>query len=644
MIKENGNISIDTENIFPIIKKWLYSDKDIFIREVISNACDAISKLQRLVSLGEASVSSDEEYKVVVSVNKEKKTLKFSDNGIGMTEEEVKKYINQVAFSGATDFMEKYKDKMDEGKDIIGHFGLGFYSTFMVSTKVEIDTLSFKEGAEAVKWECMGGTEYEISSSDERTTRGTTITLYLDDDSSEFLDEYKVRQIIEKYCSFLPTEIYLENENKPKEEPKYVTKKKEDGTEYQELVEPEAPKPLNDTHPLWMKNPSECTDEEYKDFYRKVFMDFNEPLFWIHLNVDYPFNLKGILYFPKLTHEVEIREGQVKLYNNQVFVADNIKEVIPEFLLLLKGTIDCPDLPLNVSRSFLQNDRDVAKISNHIIKKVADKLNDLFKNSREEFNKFWPDIQIFIKYGCLRDEKFYEKIKDILIFKNLKGEYVTLKDYLEANKEKHENKVYYANDEKQQSQYIKMFKEYDLDALILDCSLDDHFITFLEMHENGVKFMRIDSDISDTLGTKTDENNEEIKNLNKEIEDIFKGALGDKVSKISVEGLKNEETSAMILISEESRRMAEMSKMYAQAGMGAMGMFKEEETLVVNNNNALVKKLTTLSKDESKKEEVNLVCEHIFDLAKIANKELDADEMDKFIKRNNKILNMITQL
>lgn len=644
MIKENGNISIDTENIFPIIKKWLYSDKDIFIREVISNACDAISKLQRLATIGEAEVDKNEAYKVIVSINKENKTLKFSDNGIGMTEEEVKKYINQVAFSGATDFMEKYKDKMDEGKDIIGHFGLGFYSTFMVSTKVQIDTLSYKKDSEAVTWVCQGGTEYEITSSDERTERGTTITLYLDDESTEFLEEYKVRQIIEKYCSFLPTEIYLEDENKPKEEPKYETKKKEDGTEYQELVEPEAPKPLNDTHPLWMKKPSECTDEEYKAFYRKVFMDFNEPLFWIHLNVDYPFNLKGILYFPKLTHEVEIREGQVKLYNNQVFVADNIKEVIPEFLLLLKGTIDCPDLPLNVSRSFLQNDRDVAKISNHIIKKVADKLVDLFKNSREEFNKFWPDIQIFIKYGCLRDEKFYEKIKDIIIFKNLKGEFVTLKDYLEANKEKHENKVYYSNDEKQQSQYIKMFKEYDLDALILDCTLDDHFITFLEMHENGVKFKRIDSDISDTLGSKTDENDEDQKNLNKEIEDVFKNALGDKVSKLSVEGLKNEKTSAMILVSEESRRMAEMSKMYAQAGMGSMGMFKEEETLVVNNNNPLVKKLVEVSKDESKKEDVKFICEHILDLAKIANKELEADEMDEFIKRNNELLNRVITL
>ncbi|AVK48147.1 molecular chaperone HtpG [Clostridium sp. MF28] len=644
MIKENGNISIDTENIFPIIKKWLYSDKDIFIREVISNACDAISKFQRLVSIGEATTNGDEQYKVVVSINKEKKTLKFIDNGIGMTEEEVKKYINQVAFSGATDFMEKYKDKMDEGKDIIGHFGLGFYSTFMVSTKVEIDTLSFREGSEAVKWECTGGTEYEIGSSSERTTRGTTVTLYIDDESSEFLEEYKVREIIKKYCSFLPTEIYLEDENKPKEEPKYETKKKEDGTEYQELVEPEAPKPLNDTNPLWVKAPKDCTDEEYKDFYRKVFMDFNEPLFWIHLNVDYPFNLKGILYFPKLTHEFEATEGQVKLYNNQVFVADNIKEVIPEFLLLLKGTIDCPDLPLNVSRSFLQNDKEVSKISNHIVKKVADKLVDLFKNSREEFNKFWPDIQIFIKYGCLRDPKFYDKIKEIVIFKNLKGEFVTLKDYLEANKEKHENKVFYANDEKQQSQYIKMFKENDLDAVILDCSLDDHFISFLEMHESGIKFNRIDSDISDTLGSKEDENDETIKALNKEIEDLFKTALGDKIKNLSIEGLKNEEIPALILVSEESRRMAQMSKMYAKSGMSFPGMFDEEKTLVINNKSAIIKRLLEVSKNESKKEDVKFICEHILDLAKIANKELDAAEMDEFIKRNNMLLNKVVAL
>lgn len=644
MIKENGDISIDTENIFPIIKKWLYSDKDIFIREVISNACDAISKFQRLVSLGEARTNGDETYKVTVSVNKEKKTLKFIDNGIGMTEEEVKKYINQVAFSGATDFMEKYKDKMDEGKDIIGHFGLGFYSTFMVSTKVQIDTLSFKEGAEAVRWECSGGTEYEIGTSTDRLTRGTTITLYVDDESTEFLEEYKVREIIKKYCSFLPTEIYLEDENKPEEEPKYETKKKEDGTEYQELVEPEAPKPLNDTNPLWIKAPKDCTDEEYKDFYRNVFMDFNEPLFWIHLNVDYPFNLKGILYFPKLTHEFEATEGQVKLYNNQVFVADNIKEVIPEFLLLLKGTIDCPDLPLNVSRSFLQNDKEVSKISNHIVKKVADKLVDLFKNSREEFNKFWPDIQIFIKYGCLRDQKFYDKIKEIIIFKNLKGEFITLKEYLEANKEKHENKVFYVNNEKQQSQYIKMFKEYDLDAVILDCSLDDHFISFLEMHESGVKFNRIDSDISDTLGSKADENDETVKALNKEIEDLFKNELGDKVKKLSVEGLKNEETPALVLVSEESRRMAEMSKMYAKSGMSFPGMFDEEKTLVVNNKSAIIKKLVQIYKDETKKAEVKFICEHILDLAKIANKELDANEMDEFIKRSNQLLNRVIAL
>lgn len=644
MVKENGNISIDTENIFPIIKKWLYSDKDIFIREVISNACDAISKLQRLASIGEAKVSDDETYKVTVSVNKEKKTLKFIDNGIGMTEEEVKKYINQVAFSGATDFMEKYKDKMDEGKDIIGHFGLGFYSTFMVSTKVQIDTLSFKEGAEPVRWICEGGTEYEIGTSDQRSERGTTITLYLDDESTEFLEVYKVREIIEKYCSFLPTEIYLEDENKPKEEPKYETKKKEDGTEYQELVEPEAPKPLNDTNPLWMKAPKDCTDEEYKEFYRKVFMDFNEPLFWIHLNVDYPFNLKGILYFPKLTHEIEVREGQVKLYNNQVFVADNIKEVIPDFLLLLKGTIDCPDLPLNVSRSFLQNDKDVTKISNHIIKKVADKLIDLFKNNREEFNKFWPDIQIFIKYGCLREKKFYDKIKDIIVFKNLKGEFITLQDYLEANKEKHENKVFYVNDEKQQSQYIKMFKEYDLDAVVLDCTLDDHFISFLEMNNQGVKFNRIDSDISETLGSKADENDENVKAANKEIEDVFKNALGENAPKISVEGLKNAETPAMILVSEESRRMMEMSKMYAQAGMGMAGMFKEEKTLVINNTNPMVKKIVEVAKDDSKKDDVKFMCEHILDLAKIANKELDADEMDAFIKRSNLLLGKMVEL
>ncbi|KAI3349825.1 molecular chaperone HtpG [Clostridium botulinum] len=640
MIKENGNISIHTENIFPIIKKWLYSDKDIFIRELISNACDAISKLKRLSALGEANVDENEKFKVTVIVNKEKKTLKFIDNGIGMTEEEVKKYINQVAFSGAEDFVEKYKDKMDEGSDIIGHFGLGFYSAFMVSDKVQIDTLSYKEGSEPTRWICEGGTEFEISNSDSKNERGTTITLYINEDSNEFLDEYKLRTIITKYCSFLPIEIYLEDENKVKEEPKYETKKNEDGTEYQELITPEEAKPLNDTHPLWMKKPSECTDEEYKAFYRHVFTDFNEPLFWIHLNVDYPFNLKGILYFPKLKHELEATEGQVKLYNNQVFVADNIKEVIPEFLLLLKGAIDCPDLPLNVSRSFLQNDKDVAKISNHIIKKVADKLTSLFKNSRDEYNKFWNDIQIFIKYGCLRDEKFYEKIKDIIIFKTINDEYVTLKDYLEKAKEKHENKVFYVNDVRQQSQYIKLFKEYELDAIILDASLDNHLISFLEMKESGVQFTRIDSDISDVLKSDEDSNTEEVKELNKKIEEMFKSNIGEKIKNISVEGLKDAGTPAMILISEHSRRMAEMSKMYAAMNMPA-GMFDEEKTLVLNNNNIIVKKLISLSEDESKKEDVKFICEHIFDLAKIANKELSPEDMDEFIKRNNELLSRI---
>ncbi|NFS10213.1 molecular chaperone HtpG [Clostridium botulinum] len=640
MIKENGNISIHTENIFPIIKKWLYSDKDIFIRELISNACDAISKLKRLSALGEANVDENEKFKVTVIVNKEKKTLKFIDNGIGMTEEEVKKYINQVAFSGAEDFVEKYKDKMDEGSDIIGHFGLGFYSAFMVSDKVQIDTLSYKEGSEPTRWICEGGTEFEISNSDSKNERGTTITLYINEDSNEFLDEYKLRTIITKYCSFLPIEIYLEDENKVKEEPKYETKKNEDGTEYQELITPEEAKPLNDTHPLWMKKPSECTDEEYKAFYRHVFTDFNEPLFWIHLNVDYPFNLKGILYFPKLKHELEATEGQVKLYNNQVFVADNIKEVIPEFLLLLKGAIDCPDLPLNVSRSFLQNDKDVAKISNHIIKKVADKLTSLFKNNRDEYNKFWNDIQIFIKYGCLRDEKFYEKIKDIIIFKTINDEYVTLKDYLEKAKEKHENKVFYVNDVRQQSQYIKLFKEYELDAIILDASLDNHLISFLEMKESGVQFTRIDSDISDVLKSDEDSNTEEVKELNKKIEEMFKSTIGEKIKNISVEGLKDAGTPAMILISEHSRRMAEMSKMYAAMNMPA-GMFDEEKTLVLNNNNIIVKKLISLSEDESKKEDAKFICEHIFDLAKIANKELSPEDMDEFIKRNNELLSRI---
>ncbi|GAA0826252.1 molecular chaperone HtpG [Clostridium tertium] len=618
MEKNKGNISIHTENIFPIIKKWLYSDKDIFIRELISNGCDAISKYKRLVSLGETNGNENEKYKVTVSLNKENNTLKFIDNGIGMTEDEVKKYINQVAFSGAEDFIEKYKDKMEDGKDIIGHFGLGFYSAFMVAKRVQIDTLSYLEGAEAVTWICDGGTEYEISPSLNRKERGTTITLFIDDDSNEFLELYKVREIIEKYCSFLPIEIYLEEEGKE--------------------VKEEDIKPLNDTTPLWMKSPKDCTDEEYKEFYKKVFRDFNDPLFWIHLNVDYPFNLKGILYFPKLKYELEATEGQVKLYNNQVFVADNIKEVIPDFLLLLKGTIDCPDLPLNVSRSFLQKDKDVIKISKHIVKKVADKLVGLYKNQRESFNNFWKDIQIFIKYGCLRDESFYDKIKDIVIFRRLNGEYITLKEYLENNKDKHENKVFYVTDEKQQSQYIKMFKEADLDAVVLDCSIDNHFISFLESKENGVIFTRIDSDISETLKNSESEDSKE---LNTKLEELFKEATSNKVNNIKVENLKNSGTPAMILVSEQSRRMAEMSKMFG--GMEMPNMFMEEKTLVINNNNSIIKKLASVD-FESKKDDINLICQYILDLALIANKELSSEEMNDFINRSNELLNKVIEL
>lgn len=617
MDKNKGNISIHTENIFPIIKKWLYSDKDIFIRELISNGCDAISKLKRLQSLGEATLEGEQDYKVIVSVNKENGTLKFIDNGIGMTEEEVKKYINQVAFSGAEDFINKYKDKIGEDKDIIGHFGLGFYSAFMVAKRVQIDTLSYIDGSEAVTWVCDGGTEYEISPST-KDSRGTTITLFVDEDSKEFLEAFKVREVIEKYCSFLPIEIYLEEEGKEEKE--------------------EDKKPLNDTTPLWMKSPKDCTDEEYKEFYKKVFLDFNDPLFWIHLNVDYPFNLKGILYFPKLKHELEATEGQVKLYNNQVFVADNIKEVIPEFLLLLKGTIDCPDLPLNVSRSFLQKDKDVMKISKHIVKKVADKLVSLYKNERENFNSFWKDIQIFIKYGCLRDESFYEKIKDIIIFKRLNGEYITLKEYLEENKEKHENKVFYVTDEKQQSQYIKMFKEANLDALVLDCSLDNHFISFLEAKETGVTFTRIDSDISEIL--KSD-SNEDLKDINDKVQSLFKDLAFNGIKDVKIESLRNSETPAMILVSEQSRRMAEMSKMFG--GMDMPNMFSEEKTLVVNNNNSIIKKLSQINLEENK-DKVELICNYIVDVALLSNKELSPEEMDNFINRSNKILSLAMEL
>ena len=646
MALKQGSISIDTENIFPIIKKWLYSDKDIFIRELISNGCDAVSKHKRLVSLGETD-GDDKPYKITVAVSKKNKTLSFSDNGIGMTADEIDKYINQVAFSGAEDFFNKYKDKMEESNDIIGHFGLGFYSAFMVSSNVEIDTLSYLEGAKPIRWQSADGMQFEITEDGTRTERGTTIILTLAEDSEEFLDEYHLRSIIKKYCSFLPVEIYVENTDKLEEEAKKkaeeVAKKAQEGADNE--TSEEEPKeeiksvPLNDTNPLWLKSPKDCTDEEYIKFYQQVFNVFDEPLFWIHLNVDYPFNLKGILYFPKLKNEFELVEGKVKLYNNQVFVADNIKEVIPEFLLLLKGVIDCPDLPLNVSRSFLQNDRDVSKISKHIVKKVADKLKSLCKNEREKYESFWDDIQVFIKYGCLKDEGFYDKIKEYILYKDLDGKYITLKDYLEYAKDKHENKVFYVVDKEQQSQYIKLFKEYDLNAVILDCTIDNNFITFLEYKESGVRFKRIDSDLSDVLKDKDEEKDEK---ADEEIVNFFKEKIGDRVQKYSVESLKKEDTPAVILISEESRRMMEMQSRFAGLDYGFD--LKEEKTLVINDRNPLIKKVLSLRDDETKKEAVDVICNQIVDLALLANKELGAEELDLFIKRSNELMSKVISL
>ena len=646
MALKQGSISIDTENIFPIIKKWLYSDKDIFIRELISNGCDAVSKHKRLVALGETD-GDDKPYKITVAVSKKNKTLSFSDNGIGMTADEIDKYINQVAFSGAEDFFNKYKDKMEESNDIIGHFGLGFYSAFMVSSNVEIDTLSFASGAKPIKWQSADGMQFEITEDGTRTERGTTIILTLAEDSEEFLDEYHLRSIIKKYCSFLPVEIYIENTDKLEEEAKKkaeeTAKKAEEGadneTSEEEPKEEIKPVPLNDTNPLWLKSPKDCTDEEYIKFYQQVFNVFDEPLFWIHLNVDYPFNLKGILYFPKLKNEFDLVEGKVKLYNNQVFVADNIKEVIPEFLLLLKGVIDCPDLPLNVSRSFLQNDRDVSKISKHIVKKVADKLKSLCKNEREKYESFWDDIQVFIKYGCLKDEGFYDKIKEYILYKDLDGKYITLKDYLEYAKDKHENKVFYVVDKEQQSQYIKLFKEYDLNAVILDCTIDNNFITFLEYKESGVRFKRIDSDLSDVLKDKDEEKDEK---ADEEIVNFFKEKIGDRVQKYSVESLKKEDTPAVILISEESRRMMEMQSRFAGLDYGFD--LKEEKTLVINDRNPLIKKVLSLRDDETKKEAVDVICNQIVDLALLANKELGAEELDLFIKRSNELMSKVISL
>lgn len=601
-----GNISVDSENLFPIIKKWLYSDKDIFLRELVSNACDAITKFKAIALSG--AVAADSEYKITVTADKENKKLIISDNGIGMTTEEIDKYINQIAFSGAAEFLEKYKDENDDGAQIIGHFGLGFYSAFMVSDSVEINSLSYQDGATAAKWTCDGSMEFEMSEGT-RATRGTDVILNIAEDSVEFLEEFKIREILRKYCSFLPVEIYFVNANAP--EPK-------------EDEEKEEPKPINNTYPLWMKKPSECTDEDYKEFYRNTFMDFNEPLFWIHLNVDYPFNLKGILYFPKINHEFSGIEGQIKLFNNQVFVADNVKEVIPEFLMLLKGVIDCPELPLNVSRSFLQNDGYVKKISSHITKKVADKLVSLYNNDKENYEKYWEDINIFVKYGCIRDEKFYDKVKDALIYKDLNGDTKTLSE-LTDGKEKAD--IYYVSDEKQQSQYINMFKEQGINAVLLPTMMDTHFISFLEMKNPDIKFKRIDSALSEIA----DENASDADNS--ALIDIFKSELNDESLKIEVQNLKNNSVPAVILLSEESRRMQEMYKSYGQQFAGMADMFHDEFTLVVNSNNELIQKLPTLD-SETKALAVN----HIYDLAKISHSPLNAEQMSRFISRSNELL------
>lgn len=619
-----GNISVDSENLFPIIKKWLYSDKDIFLRELVSNGCDAVTKLKKLASIGEAQIDENEKFKVTVSIFKDAKKLVISDNGIGMTAEEIDKYINQIAFSGASDFLSKYKEEDDKGSQIIGHFGLGFYSAFMVADSVEIDSLSYQDGAKAAKWTCDGSMEFDLTDGD-RTERGTAITLNIAEDSEEFLEESTIRQILHKYCAFLPIEIYVEV---PEDKHDDHCDCGHDHDHEHEDDTPSEPKPINNTTPLWMKKPSECTDEEYKEFYRNVFMDFNEPLFWIHLNVDYPFNLKGILYFPKINHEFAGQEGQIKLYNNQVFVADNVKEVIPEFLMLLKGVIDCPDLPLNVSRSFLQNDGYVKKISSHITKKVADKLTSIYNNERENYEKYWDYINIFIKYGCLRDEKFYEKVKDVIIYKDIDGKYLTLDEYLDGKEEKD---VYYVSDPQTQSQYINMFKNQGLNAVVLPSMMDTHFISLVEMKQTGVKFKRIDSAINDISDNA--EKDDSTKEQEEKLIEKFKNEIKDDTLKIEVQSLKDDSIPAVILLGEQSRRMQEMYKAYGQQMAGMADMFHDEFTLVLNSNNSLIKKIDTLNDEDA-----NLVIDHVYDLAKISHSPLPAEQMTKFIERSNKLL------
>ena len=671
MSNRHGSLSINSDNIFPIIKKWLYSDHDIFYRELISNGCDAITKLKKLDMMGEYSLPDDYEAKIRVVLNPEEKTLKFIDNGLGMTADEVEEYINQIAFSGATDFLEKYKDKANEDQ-IIGHFGLGFYSAFMVADEVHIDTLSYKDGATAVHWECDGGTEFDMTDGSKEGV-GTEITLFLNEDCLEFANEYRAREVIEKYCSFMPTPIFLEKENAETEyetipaeevtekdtvveniveEAKYEEKENEDGTKEQVEVSPrmekakivKRPVALNDTNPLWAKHPNECTDEEYIAFYRKVFQDYKEPLFWIHLNMDYPFNLKGILYFPKINMEYESIEGVIKLYNNQVFIADNIKEVIPEFLMLLKGVIDCPDLPLNVSRSALQNDGFVKKISDYITKKVADKLAGLCKTDKESYEKYWDDISPFIKFGCLKDEKFCDKMNDYILFKNLDDKYLTLpeilkKDEADADTEKDTRKVvYYVTDKVQQSQYIRMFKEQGMDAVILDHNIDTSFISQLEARNEQYRFARIDADVTDSL--KEDVSEEELKETTDTLTEVFKNALGKDNLDVKVEKLKDENISSMITLSEDTRRMQDMMKMYSMHGMGMdPSMFGASETLVLNANNALVQYIF----EHKDSEHVPTFCKQLYDLAMIANQPLPADEMAAFIARSNEIMMLLAK-
>ena len=665
MAEKHGSLSINSENIFPIIKKWLYSDHDIFFRELISNGCDAITKLKKLDMMGEYSLPEGYKGKIEVFVNPEEKTLKFVDNGIGMTADEVEEYINQIAFSGATDFISKYKDKTNEDQ-IIGHFGLGFYSAFMVADEVHIDTLSWQEGAAPVHWECDGGTEFDMQEGTKDTV-GTTITLFLNEDVLEFCNEYKAREVIKKYCSFMPVEIYLSKEN-TKETQTIDAEEKLDTDTVVEEIKPEKeedklkykivkrPELLNETNPLWMKHPNECTKEEYLDFYRKVFQDYKEPLFWIHLNMDYPFNLKGILYFPKINMEYESIEGVIKLYNNQVFIADNIKEVIPEFLMLLKGVIDCPDLPLNVSRSALQNDGFVKKISDYITKKVADKLAGLCKTDKESYEKYWDDISPFIKFGCLKDEKFCDKMNDYILFKNLDDKYLTLPEILkkdEADTDTEENQdtdiaadtekdtrkvVYYVTDKVQQSQYIRMFKEQGMDAVILDHNIDTSFISQLEARNEQYRFARIDADVTDSL--KEDVSEEELKETTDTLTEVFKNALGKDNLDVKVEKLKDENISSMITLSEDTRRMQDMMKMYSMHGMGMdPSMFGGSETLVLNANNALVQYIF----EHKDSEHVPTFCKQLYDLAMIANQPLPADEMAAFIARSNEIMMLLAK-